>query len=94
MRKRLWFVLLLLLIPAVNSYSINKYITDSYYSDATFTTEVAYYEHDCDGTVYSDGTFTNYRYHYEQVCELQGHSEGCQEWDSGQGRWVWVTCPF
>jgi hypothetical protein len=94
MRKRLWFVLLLLLVPAVNSYSINKYTTDSYYSDGTFTTEVGYYEHDCDGTVFSDGSFTNYRYHFEQVCELPGTAEGCQEWDSGQGRWVWVTCPF
>lgn len=93
MRKRLWALLLLLLIPAANSYSINKYIYDTYYSDATFTTGVGVYEHDCDGTEYFDYPFTNYRYHFEQVCGLQETAEGCQEWDSGQGRWVYITCP-
>jgi hypothetical protein len=93
-RKRLWVLLLLLLIPAVNSYSINKYIYDTYYSDATFTTGVGDYEHDCDGTVYTDGTTTtNYRYHYEYVCDLDNPNEGCQEWDSSLGRWVYITCP-
>ena len=93
MRTRLLILALLLMIPAVNSFGIAKHIADTYYSDDTFTNVTGYYEKLCDATEYSDGTFTNYRYHFEQVCGLQGVSEGCQEWDSGQGRWIYITCP-
>ena len=92
MRARLFVFLLLLLIPAANSFSIAKHVCDNYYPDATFTTAVADYEKLCDGTEYQDGTFTNYRYHEEWICDLQSYAAGCQEWDAGQGRWVYVTC--
>ena len=89
---RFLVVLLLLLIPAANSFSINKHILDNYYPDATFTTAVADYEKLCDGTVYQDGTFTNYRYHEEWICGLQSYWASCQEWNSSTGQWDNVAC--
>jgi hypothetical protein len=85
-------VTVLLLTPAVNSFSAGPEVLNNYYSDATFTTAVGWTDRDCDGSFSSGGTLTNYRYNEFIACDGQTDHGTCQEYDSGTGTWVVIEC--
>ena len=86
---------MLLVLPASSAFTIGPEELDNYYTDATFTTACGFVDNDhCDDSYYEDGTRTNYRFREITNCSTGNDTySGCQEYDSGSGTWVEVTCP-
>ncbi len=87
-------LLMLLVLPASTAFPLGSEVTDNYYPDNTFTTACGYTDNDgCDQMYWQGGTLTNYRYHEIVSCSTGHDVAYCQEYDSGSGTWVNVTCP-
>lgn len=88
-------LLMLLVLPASSAFTTGPEYLDNYYPDSTFTTACGWTDNDhCDDTYSQDGTLTNYRYHEIISCNTGNDlSAYCQQYDSGTGTWVNVTCP-
>lgn len=97
MRGRAFRVILLMLLvlPASTAFTAGPEYLDNYYPDSTFTTACGYVDNDhCDDSYSQGGTLTNYRYREITNCGTGNDTfAACQEYDSGSGTWVNVSCP-
>ena len=92
---RLFTLLLLTLLPAINAFTAGPEIVDNYYVDSNYNgTAVGWGDRECDGSYQTDGTLTSYRYHEIFNCGTGNRTSAtCQTFDSGSGTWVAVECP-
>jgi len=88
------FVVVAVAVPAVFGCPPGDACVDliyHYYSDGTFTTVVAFYEHDCDFNTTQWGTTSDWRRMDSYGCETGIHTVRCSHWNGSS--WVQVTCP-
>jgi hypothetical protein len=88
-------LLMLLVLPASSAFTAGPEYLDNYYTDNTFTTACGYVDNDhCDDSFSQSGTLTNYRYREITNCSTGNDTyAACEEYDSGSGTWVAVSCP-
>lgn len=85
-----FFLLLTLVATAAFTDAFAFY--DSYYSDASFTTQVGEHDKECDGTVSANwGTTSDYRVRISIRCSDSLYTKQCQEFENGA--WVTIACP-
>jgi hypothetical protein len=67
--------------------------TWNYYTDATFSSAVGWYEELCDNSIDGAGTYTDYRLEEQTSCANGHESYNCQIWNSTTHMWDYVECP-
>jgi Family of unknown function (DUF6289) len=93
MPRRMRFLLyfLVAVLVAASAFSDVFSFYDSYYSDATWSTQVGQVNKECDGSISTQwGTTSNFRIRDSLRCENSVESVDCQQLVGGA--WISVSC--